>query len=288
MKRTSTKNLIFIILFLLPCYPKLLHAELVTPLTLAIAAGGYVVARGVEWAGTKLFSPPMPSPSTGATQMNVNITATGSGSVHLINPTIIPVPKPAEPDKSTHNFFDQIKNISFKGYGTATVTTVGAGYLYLLYSISRMQNYLSSPQRVSLWFPEYELNKLLLLEPQAMHELLIQEFVSSYQVIDQKSLKDGILAFMHDIETELDYLAAYQNTTNRLDKASGFTHKCGSACGYIIRTIIPGSGTALDYAPSVGLPRLFFVDFALKNSVQERISRLHYYKNIFLQSTIVI
>lgn len=186
------------------------------------------------------------------------------------------------------DFHERIKDLYQNHLNEIAFGTAATGYLYMLYSINSMQRYLTDPQRVSLWFSEYDLNKLLLIEPDQMQELIVQEFITRYTVSDQKSLKVAVTKFMNDSETELALIDQYQRITGFLDTVSSCAESCCSACTYLARTAIPFAGIALDYMPAVGLHNLFFVNSALKTSIQERISRIHYYKNIFLQSPIVV
>ncbi len=281
-------------LFLLVCIGTFssqpLHGAVEYALAL-VAGGGYVVLRVAEWGLNKLFSyapAPVPAPVPQQTIVN-NINVSGNSQVTLTNPALVPpVPAAASEGKNILALVDRLVNLPLSSYGKTTLLLAGTGYLYLLYTVRRMQNYLSSTRCISLWFSEQELNKLLLLEPKTMHELLIQEFMSSYQVNDQKSLKDGIVAFMHDLEMELACLTAYKKITQGIDTASGFTARCGAACGSVLKTVIPVSGLAMAVAPSTKLANIFFIDAHLQEKIQERISRIHYYKNIFLQSTIIL
>ena len=84
------------------------------------------------------------------------------------------------------------------------MAAAATGYhLYILYSISSLQRYLTDPKRICLWFSEYDLNKLLLLNLDQIQELVIQEFITTYNVSHQKSLKPAVSKFLNDIETEL-------------------------------------------------------------------------------------
>lgn len=173
-------------------------------------------------------------------------------------------------------------------YGKVWFGTASAGYLYILYHVNTLQRYLTDAKRISMWFSEYDLNKLLLIEFDRMHDLLIQEFITMYQVSDKKMLKSAIAAFLNDMETEVRYLEQYKKLSDRIGTVSSIVSKLCSPWYDITRTLVPFSGFVLDYMPSVTINHLFFVDNALKSTVQDRISRIHYYKNIFLQSNIVI
>lgn len=173
-------------------------------------------------------------------------------------------------------------------YGKIWLGTAIAGYVCILYHINTLQRYLTDTKRIGMWFSEYDLNRLLLIEFDRMHDLLIQEFITMYQVSDQKILKSATAAFLHDMETELRYLEQYKKLSDRIGTVSSIVSKLCSPWYDITRTLVPFSGFVLDHMPSVTINNIFFVDNVLKSTVQDRISRIHYYKNIFLQANIVI
>ncbi len=247
----------------------------------ALAAGlGAIGYIGFQWVSKKFENPSKAIPITHITN---TITNSGGGTVHFINP-FYPGAY-GTPQQMAENFFE---SLTVTDYAKMTLLATGSAYLYLVYTIFRTQKYLNAPQRKSLWFYEIPLNTLLMLEPHAMQNLLIQEFITLYQVNDQKTLKDSIHAFIQDLEEELSCLTAYQGFINRLETVSQVTQKGATACGYALNYMIPLSGMVLPYLPSLDLSNIFFIDIPLKKSIQERISRIHYYKNIFLQSAIVI
>lgn len=184
--------------------------------------------------------------------------------------------------------YDRAQDLYQNHYGKVQMAAAATGYLYILYSISSLQRYLTDPKRICLWFSEYDLNKLLLLNLDQIQELVIQEFITTYNVSDQKSLKPAVSKFLNDIETELASLQSYQTIAGRINTVSSIAEKCCSPFSDMARTIIPFAGMVLDYAPTVSINNLFFVNSTLQTSIQDRISRIHYYKNIFLQSTIVV
>lgn len=189
---------------------------------------------------------------------------------------------------AARNSYGQLTDLYNNHYGKIAMSTVLAGYLYTIYSMSSLQKYLTNPKRVGLWFSEYDLNSLLLLEPDKMQELIVQEFLTIYDVSDEKSLKKAVTQFMNDTETEIACLHRYRTIASGLDTVSSCVSTCCSPCIHFARATIPFAGLALDYIPSVSLDNLFLVNKKLKEGIQERISRIHYYKNIFLQSTIVL
>lgn len=195
---------------------------------------------------------------------------------------------PTQTTPITTIVYDHIQDIYKNHYGKAAVGTVAVGYVYILYCVSSLQRYLTDPKRISLWFSQYDLNKLLLLDMDKMQDLLVQEFVSVYNVSDQKNLKAAVSDFLADMQAELASLEQYQTLAGRIETVSSLGEKCFSPVTDIARSVIPFGGIVLDYMPAVTINTLFFVDSTLKTTVQERISRIHYYKNIFLQSTIVI
>ncbi len=201
-----------------------------------------------------------------------------------VPPTVPTAPEP----KVSMPVYDEFKKICKNHYGSIGLTAALTGYLYLVYSVASLQNYLTDKKRIGFWFSDYDLNKLLLLEFDIMHDLLLQEFISVYHVTDQKSLKTAVSHFLNDMETELVCLDRYATITGRLAAFESFAGTCISPCSGLAKTCIPFAGLVLDYIPTINLHTLFFVDSTLKQTIQERISRIHYYKNIFLQSTITI
>ncbi|MBY0109825.1 MAG: hypothetical protein K2X90_01815 [Candidatus Babeliaceae bacterium] len=186
------------------------------------------------------------------------------------------------------NKFHSLQEFYENNYGKLGIAVAISGYVYILYLINSLQRYLTDPKRISLWFSEYDLNKLLLLEPDQMKELLIQEFINIYQVSDPKSLKIAVSKFLNDIEAELKSLAYFENIAGTINSLSLITENCCSPLCYLARNAIPGSGLIIDLIPGVTINNLFFINSKLKMAIQERISRIHYYKNIFLQTTIVV
>lgn len=256
-------------------------------LKLGIKMGGTLVAGigavayvGYQWVSKKFDGSSAAQPITHITN---NITNSGGGTVHFTHP-FFPGSLGTH-QQMAENFFE---SLTYTDYAKTALFATGSAYLYLVYTISRTQKYLNDPQRKSLWFYEIPFNTLLMLEPRAMENLLIQEFITLYKVNDQKTLKDSIYAFIQDLEEELSCLTAYQGFITRLETVSQVTQKSASACGYALNYMIPLSGMVLSYLPSLEVSNIFFIDIPLKKSIQERISRIHYYKNIFLQSTIVI
>jgi hypothetical protein len=203
-----------------------------------------------------------------------------------------PTPKSAtlsdQADSMRMAVYDRVQDLYTNHYGKVGLATAATGYVYILYVISSLQRYLLDPKRVSLWFSQYDLNQLLLLDLDKMQELLVQEFISTYNVADQKSLKPAVSSFLEDIETELASLERYQTLSGRIGTVSTVVEKCCTPVTDIARSVIPFAGIALDYIPMISINSIFFVNATLKTTIQERISRVHYYKNIFLQSTIVV
>lgn len=252
-----------------------------------IASTGYAVLRTGEWCAYRLFGSNNPVPSISYTSQTNHINVSGHSTVHLKNSSAHVQPANSTSSGSNH-LYEGFSHIPFKKYGVTGLGAAATGYLYIVYLITQLQQNLTRKECISLWFNEYEFNNFLLLEPHLVQELIVQEFITVYNVHDQKSLKDGIYRFIKDLESELHYLQKYQVVFQRLDAVSKLSGKFSSACSSVMRVCVPLSGLLLDYAPQVGLNSLFFVNTALKNSISERISRLYYYKNIFLQSDLVI
>ncbi len=250
------------------------------------------------------------APETSASQViihhtthNTNITAGEGNTINVLPPgsevpiqppsptqTIQAIQKsesPVQPTIQTKAIYS-VPEFYRNNYGKATIVVAITGYLYVLYLVSSLQRYLTDPKRISLWFSEYDLNKLVLLEPEHMKELIIQEFINIYQVSDQKSLKNGVLRFLNDMELELKNLARYERISGIINSLSLITENCCSPFCYLARTALPAAGLILDIVPSFSINNLFFINNKLKIAIQERISRIHYYKNIFLQTTIVV
>lgn len=241
----------------------------------AAAAGSFAVIKIGQW----LFGSTPPPANIHITTFNQH----GSGTMHATNHT-----KASSGSEQKPSFLSRLYEIPFGNYTKGTLAVAATGYCYGVYQITSMQRYLLAPERISLWFKDIEFSKLLLLEQKAIQELITQEFITIYKVKDQKELKSSIFTFMQDLETELACLTQYQTFSGRVETVTGLGGKCISTLGFAVRTLVPISSVALDIVPSISTDKLFFMDSVLKKDIQERIARLHYYKNIFLQSSLVI
>ncbi len=254
----------------------------IDPGTFLIGLAGYITLRPIESAiktCINAFNDNKPPAITYNTLINHN----GSGILTVTLPSI-----PIVRSDASKNLFAFMRNTSAKTYAkTAGILTI-SGYLYILSRVSWMQAYLAAPTCISYWFADTTFEKLLLLDTDQMHELITQEFMQNFQVHDQKSLKDGIYAFLQNIEEELACWHHYEKFVKRIDTGLYVSEKSLAFASATIKALIPLSSLVIDSIPSINMAKLLGINHQLFAQVQERIARLHYYKNIFLQSTIVI
>lgn len=270
--QSSPKSLLLCLLFSSP-----LQLRALDPLSVGIGILGTSALITV----IAIFNPAPPN-------VTINQTTLSNSGNGVLYATLASPAKHQAQKRSSWGLNNLFNDIATQDYIKCIIAAAGVGYGYTVYTVIRLQQYLQEKTRISFWFNQYDFNKLLLLDQQQMHGLLAQEFMAVYNVRDQKTLKEGIHQFIADITSEIAALESYITILNRLEQAGNYGQYCSAAGSSVIKTLIPfGLGkVALSCLPQLSINGVFFIDVPLKDAIQERISRLHYYKNIFLQSTI--
>jgi len=161
-----------------------------------------------------------------------------------------------------------------------------AGYIWVNYRLFQLRTYLQDPQRWSFWKSNFSLSQLLELPQKDLaHELIldVRRRYGAESAHDITSLSTPITSFLQSLEEETNALEKYLMIANALIKIDTFEQQCVHALsGWIPKFY----GFSLSFiisfiASKCAIKTFFYLDEKLMNSIQERLSKLAYLKNIF-------
>lgn len=180
--------------------------------------------------------------------------------------------------KVTSYFSPQKRAIAYKA--------LVAGYIYINYRLFRLQSYLSNSKRWYFWKHDIPLAQLIAIPQADLAQDLIDAVNHRYtSSLSTETLSAPLAEFMKDLEEETGMLNSYQTITNILLKVDDIECQClDSCCKYASKAFGFSSSLVIScIASKLRIKTLFYLDDALMNAIQDRLSRVAYLKNIFIR-----